>query len=511
METPNYPTAFRERWYVIVIGALLGVIAALAISTALPRSYEASATLFLRVDSPDSSLLERSQFAQARVKSYPELVASPQVLRQTIDDLSLDISQQQLAARLSAANPRDTVLLTITASGPSAELASATANAVAQHLSELVDALESDVTLRLTLPAQVPTSAASPQPVILLGLGLLGGLAAGAIAIAAFAQLDPRARNPREVRSLTGLPVVGQLPPGLARVLRRGVSSRSVDEALRATVVNQRLLAGDKPRRVIALVPAGAGARDSVVDAAEGLARTIRSTARTVLVLAAERDEPHGIRALLRRGRDAIESWLRPAHSDASPSATHRALPAPNDPGRSTALLRAVATGITRHQVVIVIADAATDVFALTDIAGVEVLVVADRRHTSRSSLIDAATSLEFAGTRPLAVLMTNAGQRSRVDLPATWQESDRVVSPPIEVTLPEPVAKATRRPAAHRPRRKPATAAAAAEPSPEPVVEPAAEPTAAAAASEAPPEAPTRMELIDEPLPGFEPEPEPA
>jgi capsular polysaccharide biosynthesis protein len=507
METPNYPTAFRERWYLIVVGALLGVLAAVALGAALPRSYEASATLFLQVDSPESSLLERSQFAQARVKSYPDLVASPQVLEATIDDLALGITPQQLATRLSASNPRDTVLLTVTASAPSAELAALTANAVAEHLSDLVDDLESDVRLTLTLPAAVPTSQASPQPIILIGLGLLGGLAVGAIAVAAFAQLDPRVRSVPEVRSLTGLPVVGQLPPGLARTLRRGESTPAVDEALRATVVNQRLLAGEQRRRVVAFVPAGAGARDDAVDAVAGLARTIRTSGRSVLVLATEPTPPHGTGAFLHRVRAVFESWPKPKPQDAVPAITHRTLPAASDQARSTALLRAVATGISRHHVVLVVADAATDVFALADIAGVEVVVVADRRHTSRSSLIDAATSLEFAGTRPLAVLMANVGSRSRVDLPATWEEDDRVAPVPVEVTLPEPAAKPARRATTHRPRRKTTPAAttedSAAEPPPAGLDADADEPTAS--------EAPALLELVDEPLPGFEPEPEPA
>ncbi|GMA92791.1 hypothetical protein [Homoserinibacter gongjuensis] len=52
METPHYPSAYRERWYVVVLAALLGLLAAAAISAVLPRSYEATSTLFLRVDSP---------------------------------------------------------------------------------------------------------------------------------------------------------------------------------------------------------------------------------------------------------------------------------------------------------------------------------------------------------------------------------------------------------------------------------------------------------------------------
>ncbi len=517
METPNYPSAFRERWYLIVVGALLGVLIAVALAAGLPRTYEASASLFLRVESPGSSLIERSQFALARVKSYPDLVTSPEVLRDTIGELNLDITPEQLATRLSATNPRDTVLLTVTATAPTADLASRTANSVARNVAEVVDDLESDVTLTLTLPAPVPTSAASPQTVILLGLGLLGGLAVGAIAVAAFAQLDPRARSAREVRSLTGLAVVGQLPPSLARTIRRGTRSRRTDEALRSTVVNLRLLAGDRRRTVIALVPAGAGAHDDVVDTAAGLARTLRGAGRSVLVLAAEPTPRRGVGAALAKARDAVSAWVRTPVLDGSPAATHRLLPPVGDPGRTTALLRAVATGITRHEVVLVVADAPTDVFAFSDIAGIEVLVVADRRHTSRSSIVDTATSLEFAGTRPLAVVMTNVGSRARVDLPATWTESDRVEPVNAEVTLPEPAAKPARRPAAHRPRRKPAAAAPAESvESAETVETPdSAETVAESTPTEPDAEARTddldtesrRPDHIDEPLPGFDEE----
>ncbi|WP_187265027.1 YveK family protein [Homoserinibacter sp. GY 40078] len=460
MEPPNYPNSFRERWYLIALASVIGVLIAAGASALLPRSYEATATLFLRVDSPESSLVEQSQFALARIKSYPELVTSPQVLRQTIADLGTDTTPQQLSSRLSAANPRDTVLLTVTATASRPDLAADTANSAARHLSQLVDSLESDVSLRLTLPATAPVSAASPQPTILMGLGFLGGLALGAILVAALGQLDPRVRTVAEVRALSGLPVVGQLTPGITGAIRRGRLSRRADEALRTTIVNQRLLTGERRPRVIAVVPAGRRSRLVAGSAVAALARTLVGAGDRTVIIASDSAPRRGVAAALDRAVDTALGWLGWGAAE-HPNPPRITIPGDGDPARSAAILEKVAEAIADHDVVLITADSPTDIFALADIVGLEVLVAADRRRTSRTALVDATTSLEFAGTRPVAVLMTETGTRARVDLPATWLESDRVALAPLALPAAPPkrrrTSTRTRRPAA-----KPAAASSA-------------------------------------------------
>ena len=53
---------------------LAGIGGALAASSAMPRVYEAHATLFVKVETGSGSAYERSQFSLQRVKSYPSLV-----------------------------------------------------------------------------------------------------------------------------------------------------------------------------------------------------------------------------------------------------------------------------------------------------------------------------------------------------------------------------------------------------------------------------------------------------
>ena len=78
----------RNRWLVIVVLAIAGVIVGAAVARSLPPTYQADATLFLKVQSKNSSLYERSQFALQRVKSYSDLVDNPDLLDGVIAEVA---------------------------------------------------------------------------------------------------------------------------------------------------------------------------------------------------------------------------------------------------------------------------------------------------------------------------------------------------------------------------------------------------------------------------------------
>ncbi|GMA92792.1 hypothetical protein GCM10025869_33210 [Homoserinibacter gongjuensis] len=446
----------------------------------------------------------------ARVKSYPDLVVSPRVLRATIDQLDLDLEPRELAQRLSASNPRDTVLLTVTASAGDPELSARISDAVARNVSDLVGELESDVDLELTIPAIAPTSPASPQTLVLAGLGLLAGLALGGIAVAVLGRLDPRARSVAEIRRLTGLPVVGQLPPAAGRDGR--AHHPAADTATRALLVNERLLTGDRPRRLVVLVPATGMRAPLVTHTALTLGHGIRDSGHTVALICAEPPAPSRAHAALLRLRDRLPNGA----GERAPLDTVTIAPA-HSPERQHELLKATATAVTRHDVVIVVADAPSDVFALGSMAGAEVLVLSDGRRTTRTQLVETVTSLDFAGSRALGVLVTNVGGHDHMDLPATWMEADRVELPTLAVSAP-PARRARstrhRRPAANRTQAHATPTAgtgAAREPGDAAETADDTEPEPAATAESGPePETLPGLELVFDEADTLSPEPEP-
>ncbi|MCG2620553.1 Wzz/FepE/Etk N-terminal domain-containing protein [Arthrobacter sp. I2-34] len=224
MDLRDYARAFASRWAIILVLALVGVGGALAVSKAMPQVYEAHATLFVKVETGSGSAYERSQFSLQRVKSYPSLVKSPEVLEPVIRELDLGLGLGELRGSVAADNPLDTVFLNVTAQSGEPQAASDIANAVAEHLGRQIRRLEntsggSGVTVspELTVPASVPAAPSSPRTSLNVALGGLIGLSAGLLfAIAAF-RLDSRLRTSRDVEAAVGVVVVGQLPRHTAR------------------------------------------------------------------------------------------------------------------------------------------------------------------------------------------------------------------------------------------------------------------------------------------------------
>jgi capsular polysaccharide biosynthesis protein len=182
MELRDYVAALRGHWRTWVGATLLGVLLAGIAVVATPKTYTASAQVFVSV-SP--AIPNSAQFVAQRVKTYPDVVVSRTVLEPVVDELGLDLTVARLADRVEATNPPDTSQVQVDVSDRDPELAAAIADAVADRLVTVVEDLETPssgnrpVQLTVTDPAAVPTSPSSPVVTDVLGLGLLVGLFLG--------------------------------------------------------------------------------------------------------------------------------------------------------------------------------------------------------------------------------------------------------------------------------------------------------------------------------------------
>jgi polysaccharide biosynthesis transport protein len=269
MELRDYGRAFVSRWVIIIVLMLAGIGGALAASSAMPRIYEAHATLFVKVETGSGSAYERSQFSLQRVKSYPSLVKSPEVLEPVIRELDLDLGLTELRANVEADNPLETVFLNVAAQAAEPQMAADIANAVAEHLGRHIRRLEttsgdSKVTVapELTVPASPPSGPTSPRTTLNVAVGALVGLSAGLLlAIAAF-RLDSRLRTSRDVQSAVGMEVVGQLPRYRVRAGKTGEWANDGKHRLaHRELLTNLLLAGHTALPpLLLLVPASPGA-----------------------------------------------------------------------------------------------------------------------------------------------------------------------------------------------------------------------------------------------------------
>ncbi|MGW3742135.1 polysaccharide biosynthesis tyrosine autokinase [Streptomyces sp. NPDC005146] len=305
MDLHGFLKALAGRWPTVVVCLVLAIGAALAATSFSTPVYEARTQLFVATRTgEDSAELNQGQtFSQARVQSYAAIVTTRQVTRPVVKELRLRTTPEELASRITAVAPLNTVLIDITVRDTKPERAARIANAVAQQFSAAVERLEtpkrapdsersrnsrtrdgvSPVSLGVTQEAVAPTGPVSPRPLLNLAAGVLSGLLLGAGLVALRETLDTTLKTSEALGEFTALPGLGTIPfdrnvPRQPLVSAEGHSKRA--EAFRKLRTNlQFSQVNDRPRIIVVTssMP-GEGKTNTAVNLALSLAEAGVST-----------------------------------------------------------------------------------------------------------------------------------------------------------------------------------------------------------------------------------------
>ncbi len=289
MDLRDYLRVVRKRWVSIALITLLGLGAAGLFTYLQPKVYTATAQTFVAISNDGASsadILSGATFTLQRVKSYTQIVDSPDVLQPVIDELKLNVTTEQLARNVSATSPLDTVLIEVQAKDGSAEQAAAVANAVAKQLGLQIEKLEepkaggaSPVKVTLTHRADVPASPSSPRTLVNLALGLLVGLALGLAYAFIRESLDTTIKSVEDVSDIVGATPVGFIPfdpEAKDKPLAALELNRTGAEAFRTVRTNLAFVDVDHPKKVIVVTSAvpGEGKTTTAINLAITMAQT---------------------------------------------------------------------------------------------------------------------------------------------------------------------------------------------------------------------------------------------
>ena len=208
-----------RNFMVIVLCTLLGAGSALLITERQTPMYSATVQLFISTPATDGdlgALIQGSGFSAQRVKSYAQIINGPQTLSPVIRNLGLKTNYSELASRVKASAPLDTVLLNVSVLDESKTRAAQIANAVGRQFSLTANELEVDSasaseTIKVTMvkTATVPTSPSSPRPLVNILLGILIGLGVG-VTIGLIRQLfDTTIKNEDDLGEVPLLAAIG--------------------------------------------------------------------------------------------------------------------------------------------------------------------------------------------------------------------------------------------------------------------------------------------------------------
>ncbi|MDF0531089.1 hypothetical protein P0W64_01490 [Tsukamurella sp. 8F] len=266
--------AFPALLVVLLVAAVVGLLAGTT-----RRDYVATATLFMRAPDVKSSAsaYQGDLFSRQRVVTYQDLVTSPDLARRVVDKLSLRDQPQDLVTKVSADNPKNTVLLDISVTDPDRRHAVDLANGYAQVFGDYIGEVEhvdknSDLPPLATVVAPADTAhttrAGMPPVLVAVVAAVVAALAVVAVVVALeFA--DRRIRSRRRIEAIAGVPVLGVL--GSTEAHSDGDRGPSPEAERLAVTVAHRLRGTGSEATVLV-----AGA--SSADGADGVAEQLRAT-----------------------------------------------------------------------------------------------------------------------------------------------------------------------------------------------------------------------------------------
>lgn len=280
----------------IVSMTLLALLTAAAITYSATPQYQSTARVFISNDTSNANeAYFASAFSTARVKSYADLVTSGEVMTQVIDNLDLDLTPRELAAKTTAAVQADTVIIRIQVRDPDPRLAQQLTQSAAEVLTEYLDEIEtpkgksvSPIKASVTDRADFNADPVYPRPALnLLTAGVLGLLIGVALAVARDL-LDNTIKSPTDLESVTESPVMAHITydPNMGktplltdlgshdprseafRLLRTNLQFLNLDEAPKAFVISSAVPGEGKTSTSVnlAIALAQTGSRVLLVD-----------------------------------------------------------------------------------------------------------------------------------------------------------------------------------------------------------------------------------------------------
>ena len=301
MELSDYLRILRAHWIGILAILAIGIAGAGGWSLLQPRVYTADASGFVAAQGATDlgTSMVGNQLAQSKVKSYLDIGTWRSVAEFAIKELNLTATPDALVRQVKVTNPANTVILQVSANGPTPESARDLAEVWLRGIVNQVEQIEASsagsapVTIIPGDSAQLPTAPSSPNTRLNLALGALIGLMLGLGYAVVRDRMDQHVRSAIQVERATGLAVVAGLPlePSLVnhpQLLPVGDAREKhelvpLTEAFRGLRTNLQYMSVDDPPR--AIVVTSPLPNDGKSFTAANLALTIAAAGQRVILI----------------------------------------------------------------------------------------------------------------------------------------------------------------------------------------------------------------------------------
>ena len=207
--------ALRAKWYVILISGIALAIVAFTYFNFIVTPQYTSDTSILVLNRQNSDSITATDLTSSTTlsKDYVKIVTSRAVLEQVIADMGLDMTEKELADKVSASIETDTRIIVVKVTDPDPILAKQIAETVSQvsinKISELMNI--PDLAKQLN-EAKVPTEPSSPATKRNTVIAALLGIVIAAAVVVIVTITNDTIKTPEDIEKYLGVSTLGVIP-----------------------------------------------------------------------------------------------------------------------------------------------------------------------------------------------------------------------------------------------------------------------------------------------------------
>lgn len=202
----------KKIWFILAAMIIGGGLAGAYSKFLITPQYSSTSMMYILSKETTLTSLADLQIGSQLTEDYKVIVNSRPVLGEVIDSLALDMSYEQLLAKISIGNPTDTRILTVTVTDPDPYRAKAIVDCVAETASDYIGEIMEMIPPKIIENGTVPTMKTSPSNGKNAVLGALAGmiLVCGVIVIQVI--MNDTVRTEEDVERYLGLTVLASVP-----------------------------------------------------------------------------------------------------------------------------------------------------------------------------------------------------------------------------------------------------------------------------------------------------------
>lgn len=202
----------KKIWFILAAMIIGGGLAGAYSKFLITPQYSSTSMMYILSKETTLTSLADLQIGSQLTEDYKVIVNSRPVLGEVIDSLALDMSYEQLLAKVSIGNPTDTRILTVTVTDPDPYRAKAIVDCVAETASNYIGEIMEMIPPKIIENGTVATRKTSPSNGKNAVLGALVGmvLVCGVIVIQVI--MNDTVRTEEDVERYLGLTVLASVP-----------------------------------------------------------------------------------------------------------------------------------------------------------------------------------------------------------------------------------------------------------------------------------------------------------